>query len=109
MDKKEQQSWDECLPLWKKLSETPTQKIESAEVFKDAILNEIGIGERTFGCPFCEFMEDCLECPIYSCKDTSYAGWFIGTVESRKHYKSKAKTFYNYLLKRYEERKAEDN
>jgi len=107
MDEKEQQAWDECLLLWKKLSETPTQKIEGSITFKLRTLEELGIGERMSGCPFCEFIPSCVDCPIYGCRNTPYNDWFVATIIQEKHHKSKAKEFYDYLLKRYEERKKE--
>ncbi len=108
MDKKEQQAWDECLKLWKKLSNMPTQK--ATLDIKQTVLIELGIPERQDACPMCHHTIGCSACPIDDCtdKEKGYSDWG-GGINMGKHYKSKAKAFYNYLLKRYEERKAEDN
>lgn len=109
MDKKEQQVWDECLALWKEASETKTGVAIGKFTFKNRILSKLyPLKEITYGCPFC-IAYDCEECPLNHCADSPYGSWADGVDSKGKHYKSKAKKFYNYLLKRYEERKAEDN
>lgn len=132
MDKKEQQAWGECMELWDIMSALEDMDIEPtilgrSKYFKDMVLTEImGIeGDYNSGCPFCERyigIVGCDGCPIYSevksssgdletfaCFETEYKFWDNAVNEEGKHVQKYAQDFFAYLLKRYEERKAEDD
>jgi len=106
MDSKRRRAWKETLMLWKRLSETPSELLMDGRVsviFKNSILNELGIESKKHGCPFCEEYYGTANCPLgsclgssISCYNTPYGDW-----EKDVHNQQKAKVFYEYLLELY--------
>jgi len=70
----------ECLALWERISKMPSQYLnESANDLKLRILEELGIGERTFGCPLCHRFNGTPNCPLGDCpKDREMQGLRMG-------------------------------
>ncbi len=103
----EKKMWDECLALWKRLSEMDDCDVsEHVEVFKDNILNDLGYSSMKHGCPFCERHFVVGDCPIGDCDDenlppcydTPYRLWEDHYRTFNRHSQQAAKAFYEFLL-----------
>lgn len=107
MDKKRKKAFDECLILWKVLSEMPdTYTLRKPAEFKQNILSRLGIGERDFGCPLCDKFIETSDCSIGNCKfnvapcyNTAFDKWETDMFELEKHCQKHAIEFYNHLKK----------
>ncbi len=103
----------ETLKLWKRLSEISSYYPfkESARDFKNEILEELGIGERMFGCPLCEVHNNTDHCPLgactrnescnilQSCFRTAYSDWQDDMNSNNHHNQKHATAFYEHLLR----------
>lgn len=100
-------SWEECLTLWKYMSELPSRvlSLEEDDIgdFKNAILDILNIGKRFNGCPFCEKYYDKSSCPLGDCSGeacpcfkTPYAR-YDKSFDRGYHSQRFAKAFFNYL------------
>ena len=123
--------WDECLNIWKTISEMPDQHVESGmTTFKQNVAQALGYpSNRLSGCPLCaKFKRDILDegegmdekkgqhcctlCPIsadqhniiYACEhNTPYGLWVHAFPDHRQKC---AKMFFEYLK---DLRKSENN
>lgn len=111
MDATERQAWDECLALWKEMSNIPdTYTIRGRTGFKQNILNRLGIGDRRSGCPLCDKYYG-KNCPIGDCcnsvpclNESPYLKWSSHLFNKQQHSQACAKAFYEYLVELAEER-----
>lgn len=106
MNKEEVQVWNECLMLWKELSNMPDTPVETrnADSFKQGILDRLGIGKRYNSCPLCEKYHKPERCPLgpcCSCYDYGYGNW-EASVSHGMHVQEYAQKFYEELQKVYE-------
>ena len=102
----EEDAWEACLALWKKLSEMPDRPCDggSPSTLKNKVLNTLGYYSVANGCPFCGYFgtpHGCGDCPIaanaISCYETPYSMW-----EENWHSQTAAKAFYDFLSELYE-------
>ena len=113
MDKVREKAWEECLMLWKELSEIPDQEMEMPSDFKNEILTKLGLKTKHNGCPFCEVYIATENCPLGDCSirfpclvDTPYGKWSEEASFRHMHKQECAKDFYMFLKKMYEKQKS---
>ncbi|MFA5132847.1 MAG: hypothetical protein WC444_06000 [Candidatus Paceibacterota bacterium] len=110
--KRNRKAFNECLLLWKELSNTPSTSYGNLNNLKGKLLDELGIGPRKFDCPFCELYNYAGSGVNYcvlglcnnkqtACSYTPYRAWEKELLKVG-HSQELATDFYNYLLELYE-------
>ena len=72
--------WKIAIELWEWMAKTGSQ-------VKGQWPGWEKYGSIPFNCPFCEFYDDCSDCPIYHCDKYAFGDWEDAeTKEDRKKY-----------------------